>query len=262
LVSGLAVTAPEHSKRRTIVQRMVGPSLRSVGRPILRVTPSAFIEATRGKLQEAGEPMSLQPAEFIGIRFGAAMVSSILGIAVPLVGKADLSVAVAGAIPGLVLEAMVRSRKSALRRALPAALDMLALSVEAGLSFDGAVAQVAQRWDTPLSEEFRRLLLQFQIGRDRRQVLREVGLRTGLSEIGRFVNAVIQADSFGAPLSKVLQEQATEIRTRRRQLAEEQARKAPVKMLFPLVLLIFPALFVVILGPAVPRMLAIFGSFH
>jgi len=139
---------------------------------------------------------------------------------------------------------------------------MLALSAEAGLSFDGAIGQVAHRWDTPLSDEFRRLLVEFQMGRERRSALRELAQRTGVPELARFASAVVQADSLGVPLSRVLQEQSEEIRMRRRQRAEEAARKAPVKMLFPMVLLIFPALFVVILGPAVPRLLEAFAGFN
>ena len=136
---------------------------------------------------------------------------------------------------------------------------MLALSADAGLAFDGAIAQVVLRWKNPLSEELRRLLLEFQMGRDRRQALRELARRTALPDVGRFVNAVIQADTLGVGLAKVLQDQALELRTKRRQRAEELARLAPVKMMFPMVLLIFPALFLVILGPAVPKMTAIFN---
>src|SRR6266566_3804588 len=124
---------------------------------------------------------------------------------------------------------------------------------------DGAIAQVVLRWKNPLSEELRRLLLEFQMGRDRRQALRELARRTALPDVGRFVNAVIQADTLGVGLAKVLQDQALELRTKRRQRAEELARLAPVKMMFPMVLLIFPALFLVILGPAFPRMTAIFN---
>jgi tight adherence protein C len=137
---------------------------------------------------------------------------------------------------------------------------MLALSAEAGLSFDGAIGQVAHRWNNALSDEFRRLLVEFQMGRERRHALRELADRSGVAELARFANAVVQADSLGVPLSRVLHEQSAEIRLRRRQRAEELARKAPVKMLFPMVGLIFPALFVVILGPAVPRLLEALGS--
>jgi tight adherence protein C len=139
---------------------------------------------------------------------------------------------------------------------------MLALSAGAGLTFDGAVGQVVERWQTPLSDELRRLLVEFRMGSERRVALRGLARRTGLADVGRFVNAIIQADSLGVPISRVLTEQAGEMRTRRRQRAEESARKAPVKMLFPMVGLIFPALFVVILGPAVPRFLTLFANAH
>jgi tight adherence protein C len=139
---------------------------------------------------------------------------------------------------------------------------MLALSARAGMTFDGAISQVVQRWDSPLSDEFRRILAEFRMGRDRRDALRAMAERTGVPDVKRFANAVVQADSLGVPISKVLLDQSIEMRTRRRQRAEESARTAPVKMLFPMVGLIFPALFVVILGPAVPRFLELFATAH
>ena len=126
------------------------------------------------------------------------------------------------------------------------------------MTLDGALAQVTQRWKGPLSEELRRLLLEFNLGRGRRVALRALSSRTGVTEIARLVNALIQADSLGIPISRVLQEQAAALRTYRRQQAEESARTAPVKMLFPMIGLIFPALFVVILGPAVPTVVGLF----
>jgi tight adherence protein C len=269
-VRGLSLTAPEHAKRRSLVQRILVPSLRTAGRPLLRVTPTEMIAATRDRLRQAGEPMGLGPVEFLGVRVGFAFVGAIVGLialglaihdpgATPYGGLAGILLGYA--IPGFFVDALGRGRRAAVRRALPAALDMLALSAEAGLSFDGAIGQVAHRWNTPLSDEFRAVLLEFQMGRDRRDVLRELAQRTGVPELARFAGAVTQADSLGVPLSRVLHEQSTEIRMRRRQRAEELARKAPVKMLFPMVFLIFPALFVVILGPAVPRLLSAFQSF-
>jgi tight adherence protein C len=266
-VRGLMLTAPEHSKRRSIVQRLIVPSFRSVGRPFLRITPAGLINSTRLRLQHAGEPIGLGPAEFLGLQFGVALCGAIGALALStalqtgplnLVGLLIAGGGIGYLVPGLVVDAIARSRMNEIRKALPGSLDMLALSVEAGLSLDGAIAQVAHRWNNPLSDEFRSLLLEFQMGRDRRRALAEMAVRTGVADVGRFTAAVIQADSLGVPLSKVLFEQAAEMRLRRRQRAEELARKAPVKMLFPMVLLIFPALFVVILGPAIPRLLAIF----
>ncbi len=257
--------------RASIVRRLFLPSLHTIGGALSFVTPSALLASTRARLIQAGGPLGLGPVEFVGVRVGSAMVASVVVMAIATATHPQPAIFLAAgasgvllgfAIPGFVLHSMARRRQSEIRRALPAALDMLALSVEAGLAFDGAIAQVAQRWHTPLSEEFRKLLVEFQMGRDRRQALREMAERTGLPEFMRFATAVVQADSFGVPLSKVLQDQAVEMRTRRRQRAEELARQAPIKMLFPMMLLIFPALFVVVLGPAVPRLLSIFNVSH
>jgi tight adherence protein C len=268
-VRSLSLTSTGHAKRRSLVQRIVVPTLRAAGRPLMRITPTGLLTATRARLQQAGDPMGLGAAEFIGVRVGLAIALGIISAALgtQLVHEAGgwTLLIVAGAllgfaIPGFVLDAIARGREDEIRRALPAALDMLALSAEAGLSFDGAISQVAHRWNTPLSEEFRRLLVEFQMGRERRHALRELAERSGVPPLTRFANAVVQADSLGVPLSRVLHEQSTQIRLQRRQRAEELARKAPVKMLFPMVALIFPALFVVVLGPAVPRLLQSLGS--
>lgn len=269
-VRALSLT-PSHDKRRSLVQRVLVPSLRSAGRPLLRITPRGMISSTRARLQAAGEPIGLGPSEFLGVRAGLGMVGAIGGLATFTAVTRDAASAPLGAVagillgyvlPGVVVDRMASSRKAAIRRALPASLDMLALSTEAGLSFDGAIGQVAHRWETPLSEELRRVLVEFQMGRDRKQALRELGARTGVPELIRFASAVIQADSLGVPLSRVLHEQSAEMRQRRRQRAEESARTAPVKMLFPMVALIFPALFVVILGPAIPRLLEALQAFN
>jgi tight adherence protein C len=269
-VRALSLT-PSHDKRRSLIQRVLVPSLRSAGRPLLRITPAGMISSTRARLQAAGEPIGLGPSEFLGVRAGLGMVGAIAGLATFTAVTRDAASAPLGAmagillgyvLPGVVVDRMASARKAAIRRALPASLDMLALSTEAGLSFDGAIGQVAHRWDTALSEELRRVLVEFQMGRDRKQALRELGARTGVPELIRFASAVIQADSLGVPLSRVLHEQSAEMRQRRRQRAEESARTAPVKMLFPMVALIFPALFVVILGPAVPRLLEALQAFN
>ena len=270
-VRALSLTAPSHDKRRSIIQRVIVPGLRSAGRPLMRITPAGVVASTRERLQAAGEPLGLGAVEFLGVRAGLAMLGAIAGVATTtaLTGNAGAAPlgALAGiflgfAIPGFVIDRIGAGRRAAIRRALPTALDMLALSTEAGLSFDGAIGQVARRWDTPLSEELRRVLVEFQMGRDRRLALRELGERTGVPELIRFASAVTQADSLGVPLSRVLHEQSSEIRQRRSQRAEEGARTAPVKMLFPMVVFIFPALFVVILGPAIPRLLEAFTAFQ
>ena len=263
LISGVGPEA-DGPARKPLLARLSGP-LHSIGRAVLRFLPVKSVEQTRHRLELAGEPIGA--AEFVGLQCAAAVLICVLLAAAvltvtknPQAGLVGAAVGAAAglALPGMVIGAMARSRKNAIRRALIPSLDMFALSAEAGLAFDGAITQVVQRWKNPLSDELRRLLLEFQMGRDRRQALRELARRTDVPDIGKFMNAVIQADTLGVGLAKVLQDQAIELRTKRRQRAEEQARLAPIKMMFPMVLLIFPALFVVILGPAVPKLTAIF----
>lgn len=144
--------------------------------------------------------------------------------------------------------------------ALPGALDMLALSTAAGLTLDGAITQVVTRWDTPLSDEMRRYLAEVRVGRSRKDALHGLSRRVDLVEMTHLTTTILQADILGVPIANVLRDQAADLRRVRRQRAEELAHMAPVKMLFPMALLIFPALFVVILGPVVPVLLEAFSS--
>ena len=147
-----------------------------------------------------------------------------------------------------------------MRRELPDALDLLTISVEAGLAFDAALSQVARNTDGPLAEEFFRVLQEMQIGLGRAEAMRALGERTDLPELRGFVSAMVQADSFGIPIASVLRVQASQMRIKRSQRAEELAQKVPVKILFPLIFCILPALFIVILGPAAITILHSFGG--
>src|SRR5205809_549605 len=264
LISGIDPAAEGRGGRR-LIGRLAGP-LRSIGHVVVRVLGTKYVEQTRERLERAGDPIGV--TEFLGLRFALTILSSaVVTTSVVLLNRGPGPIAVAVIIgaaagfvtPGIAITMITRGRRSAMQRALIPSLDMLALSAEAGLAFDGAIAQVVLRWRNPLSDELRRLLLEFQMGRERKQALRGLARRTGLPDLLKFVNAVIQADTLGVGLAKVLADQALELRTKRRQRAEEQARIAPVKMMFPMVLLIFPALFVVILGPAVPKLTTIFN---
>ncbi len=252
--------------------RAVLPGLMRLLRPFGRLAPEAMTQKAASLLVQAGDPLDLGPAEFFGLRVVVAVVAGVVGaLAAASLNDASFLAEAASAaglallgylVPGVVLRRAVRQRQQKIRRALPAVLDMLALSAGAGMTLDGALAQVTQRWRGPLADELRRMLLEFNLGRGRRVALRALATRTGLSELARLVNALIQADSLGIPISRVLLEQAAELRTLRRQHAEEAARTAPVKMLFPMIGLIFPALFVVILGPAVPTLMGLFNQVH
>jgi tight adherence protein C len=249
--------------------RMLRAFLAWVGQRLARVAPSRIITGSATTLEQAGSPLALGPVELLGLRAAAGIAGGLVLLAAGFVFGIDAQLlallALGGLlvgylIPGMLVRRLVTRRKKEILRVLPSTLDMIALSVEAGLAFDGAIAHVAQRRRNALADEFRRLLVEFQMGRQRRDALREVARRCGVPEVARFINAVMQADTLGAPLSRVLGSLAMELRTRRRQRAEELARTAPIKMLFPMVGLIFPALFVVILGPAAPRILALFKS--
>ncbi len=241
--------------------------LRAAGRAVARaarVRPSPTADLA---LDRAGHPLGLDSTELIGLRLIALAVSSAAALAAAVVIGADpaglAACAAWGALAGYVipfvaLRTATLSRQYAIRRSLPTVVDMLALCVEAGLSLDGAFAQVSRRARGPLSDEIHRVMLELQVGVDRRDALRHLALRAHVPEVSRLVNALIQGDALGVGIGGALQDQAHEARTRRRQRAETLARTAPVKMLFPIVFFIFPALFLVILGPAAPRLAAIF----
>jgi tight adherence protein C len=149
-------------------------------------------------------------------------------------------------------------RKAAIQLELADSIDLLTISVEAGLGFDAALAHVARNTGGPLSEEFARVLQEMQIGMARSEALRALGERSDVAELRGFTTAMVQADAFGIPVGKVLRVQSQELRVKRRQVAEEKAQKVPVKILFPLIFFILPTLFIVVMGPAVISML---GSF-
>jgi tight adherence protein C len=153
--------------------------------------------------------------------------------------------------PQMWLNRKISTRQNAILRALPDALDLLTICVEAGLGFDSAMARVNEKWDDPFSVELGRVIRDIQLGVARRNALRDMADRIDVSDVTSFVAAIVQTELLGVSISKVLQIQSEQMRTKRRQRAEEKAHQAPVKMLFPLVFLIFPSIYIVLLGPAV-----------
>ncbi len=160
--------------------------------------------------------------------------------------------------PNLYLYQLGYDRTNKMQRALPDALDLLTISVESGLGFDAALSQVARNTDGPLADEFARVLQEMQIGMGRSAALRALGDRTHVDEVKQFASAMVQADQLGIPISQVLRVQSREIRTKRRQRAEEQAQKVAVKILIPLIFCILPCLFIAVLGPAAIRIVESF----
>jgi tight adherence protein C len=221
----------------------------------LRLSPAGFAVTLQRRLDLAGNPGRWTPDRILAAKglglLALAGLGALYGIRSP--GLFILFTIAGGAIgfflPDLLLLNAGQKRRERIRAALPHALDMLTVCVEAGLAFDSALAQVARNTEGPLAAEFARALQEMQIGASRAQALRAMADRTPVAELRSFVTAVIQANELGIAITKVLREQSADLRLRRRQRAEEKAQKVPVKVLFPLIFCLFPALFVILLGP-------------
>jgi tight adherence protein C len=263
------MTLEELELQQPFSQRVVVPMMRGLLLWLGRYGPKQSAERVRLNLQQAGNPGNLQPVQFSGIRMVLAIVLLVVFGFVTTSQKMEWTQAVIytglGALLGYMLPSMwlgqqIKKRKKNIVKSLPDSIDLLCISVEAGLSFDQALTRVADKWENELCKEFKRMLTDVRLGRVRREALRDMSARCGVDDVQTFVAAVIQAEQLGVSMSRILRIQSDQMRLRRRQRAEEEAHKAPIKMLFPMVFLIFPSLFVVILGPAVPRIMQSMGG--
>lgn len=224
-----------------------------------KLTPADHNERIRHKLEVAGNPPGWTVDRVTSLKFVGFVVALVLGLLMTrvlgfgflptLAGVMLLSVAGYMA-PNMYLYQKGYDRTQKIERALPDAIDLLTISVESGLGFDAALAQVARNTDGPLAEEFARVLQEMQIGMGRAAALRALGDRTHVPDVKGFVSSMVQADALGIPVAHVLRVQSREIRTKRRQRAEEQAQKVAIKILIPLIFCILPTLFIAVLGPA------------
>jgi tight adherence protein C len=224
-----------------------------------RLSPDDANERIHAKLELAGNPPGWTVDRVAAgkvICFALALVVSlifsfVLGLSFMLTMLFVVCAAMAGYMaPNMYLYQKAYERAKVMQKSLPDAIDLLTISVESGLGFDAAVAQVARNTDGPLADEFARMLQEMQIGRGRSEALRSLAERTNLPDMKGFASAMVQADSFGIPVGQVLRVQSSEIRVKKRQWAEEQAQKVPVKILVPLIFCILPCLFIAVLGPA------------
>jgi tight adherence protein C len=243
------------------LDRLVG-----IGR---RLTPGNYSERVQQKLNIAGNPPGWTVDRVVSLNVAGIGVGLVGGLLIGLLlGKGGLALVVCAGIggvvgyfgPNLYIYQKGYDRTAKMLRDLPDALDLMCISVEAGLGFDAALAQVARNTEGPLAAEFARVLQEMQIGLGRSNALRAMGERTPLPDLRGFCSAMVQADAFGIPVGQVLRVQSAEIRTKRRQRAEEAAQKIPVKIMIPLVLFILPALFVAVLGPAIIKLSGVFGG--
>lgn len=241
-------------------KRTVAPAIRSVSDFGRRVSPVGYLDNVKAKLVRAGQAEQSDLDRFIVLKIAGVVLAPIavfviLGV-LSIGGLVGLILAgVAAAIlalgPDIVLDRTVERRVKAMRVALPEILDLLVISVEAGLGFEQALDRVVDNVPGPLTDEFARMLGEVRAGASRSEAMRAMEQRVDVQEVRSFILAMLQADTFGVSIAKVLRTQADEMRVKRRQMAQEEAQKAPVKMLIPMVFCIFPALFVVVLGPAV-----------
>jgi tight adherence protein C len=239
--------------------RVVTPALGRLTDFGRRLSSSGREADIQRRLDLAGSPAGWDVDRVIAFKILGLIGGALLGFlgclavgagVLPIIGVTAVLAVIGYLAPNLTLYQMAYNRTQRLRRDLPDALDLLTISVEAGLAFDAALSQVARNTTGPLAEEFFRVLQEMQIGLGRTEAMRALGERSDLPELRGFVSAMVQADSFGIPIANVLRVQAKELRIKRTQRAEEMAQKVPVKILFPLIFCILPALFIVVIGPA------------
>jgi len=248
-------------------ERVMKPIINNLVGIIRRVTPVEVINTTQKKIVAAG--MKVNPAVVAGLQIVLAVLFPALLLAVGTVGKMGMlkglvMVAFAGAIgykmPDVWLTSKMNQRKFAIARALPDALDLLMISVEAGLGFDMALSKVVEKMKGPLSQEFARAMYEIRLGKPRRESLKNMAERVDCPDLSQFISALVQADKLGVSIGNVLRVQADQMRLKRRQRAEETAMKAPLKMSFVLVFFVLPALLIVLLGPAAINVMEQMGN--
>lgn len=253
-------TLAEMEMQQPFSERVVLPLLRNVANIVSRLTPQRNVENLKRQLELAGNPNNWSPADFLGVRGLSAIITLILVLVFTLILRTpppqNLLFWGAGLflgfyLPSFWLTSKIRTRQHDIQRALPDALDLLTISVEAGLGFDAAMAKVVEKADNELSRAFGRAAAEVRLGKLRREALRDMANRCDVPDMTNFIAAVIQADQLGVSLAKVLRIQSEQMRVKRRQRAEELANQAPVKMVIPLVFLVFPSILIVLLGPAV-----------
>jgi tight adherence protein C len=267
-----AVTLEEIELQQPFVERVIRPNMERIGAFMNTRVGRERIVTIQNRLSLAGRPGNLTVNGFISVKLAAGIIAGVVffllfsfaNIEPPLVTGLPGHILLAAicafggyAFPDLWLRQKVTRRQKEIRLALPNALDLLTISVEAGLGFDAALVRVTEKYKNALAEEFTQVLNEVRLGRPRLEALDDMGRRVGVEELHSFIQALIQSEQLGVGIAKVLRIQSEEMRRKRRQRAEEQAAQASLKMLFPMILFIFPTIFIVLMGPAV---LIVFGA--
>jgi tight adherence protein C len=252
------LTLEEVELSRPFSERFLRPAIERLGSMLSRSTPQKAAQNLDNRLEMAGRPGNLTPADFGAVRLVAAAVMAALGLLVGLLlGTVIYTVGalVVGAILGYYLPVMwlkqkVDARRAQIQKGLPDAMDLLVIAVDAGLGFDAALARVTDKYKNALSDMFAKVLREVSLGRPRLEAMDEMGRSSGVDDLHNFIQAIIQSEQFGTGIGKILRIQADEMRRKRRQRAQEKAAQATLKMMLPMVGCIFPTLWIVLLGPA------------
>lgn len=259
---GDVVSLEELELSQPFSQRVLIPILRSIGEFSTRFTPQKVLEETNLKMELAGNPVRIDASTFLASRFVIAGLFGGFLILIFVISPRSWSLGttilvillftiLGFSFPQLWLQSKINTRQKEIRKAMPDALDLLTICVEAGLGFDAAMAKVSEKWENQLSVGFARAIREVQLGKTRRDALRVMADRMGIPEMTSFVAAVIQSESLGVSMAKVLRIQSDQMRMKRRQYAEEEAHKAPIKMLIPMAGLIFPSIMIILMIPAI-----------
>lgn len=254
---------------KPLFSRVFRPMLDNIGRIMVRITPAQMVSSLEKKIVKAGNPGNIGVKNWINIQ--ALMVIGLPVVTLLAVRKAVLpagtimalimSEAVLGfVLPGFILGKILKARQNKILNSLADVIDLLTVSVEAGLSFDSALMKVIEKKPGPLASEFEKMLQEIKVGKLKRDALRDLAQRVDIQDFTSFIGAVVQADQFGIAIAGVLRIQAGQIREKRRQRTRERAMKVPVKMLIPMVVFIFPVLFIVLLGPVVLQLIEQFSG--
>lgn len=248
-------------------ERVLMPLAQNLAKFTMQFTPAEALEKTQHQLELAGSPAGLTPSLVWALRFGAMIgLGAVMFVLLLVTGQKTLYVILAGVggaavgffMPQLWLQSKIDRRQEDVIKSLPDALDLMSICVNAGLGFDQAMAKVYEKWDNELALAFGRVIQEIQLGKTRRQALRSMDASLGVADVTSFIGAIIQADQLGVSISRVLNIQADQMRIKRRQRAQEKAQQAPVKIMIPMVILIFPSLFIVLLGPAAVQLFRTF----
>ena len=258
---GKPISLEEIELSRPFTERVITPLLQSLSGLAQKMTPQHSLEQAQHTLLMAGLAHKIQPAQFFLMRIGGAILGGVLGVLLlSLYSGQAISrriVAILGGLalgymsPQLWLRSKISKRQEEALKALPDAMDLLTICVEAGLGFDASMAKVAEKWDNELSKAFARAVQEMQLGKLRREAMKNMAYSLDVPDLTSFVAAIIQADQLGVSIAKVMRIQSEQMRMKRRQRAEEKARQAPVKITIPLVFFIFPTILIVLLGPAI-----------